>query len=46
MKAYYPTMTKGCNPIHPVMDWCKVRKLVRDARKGHDINPIIIEGEI
>lgn len=46
MKKYYPTMTTGCNPIHPVTNWAYVRKLIRAARSGADINPILIEGSI
>ena len=40
---YYPTYWSGCNPIHEVHDWCKVRKLIRDARKGDPIPPILVE---
>lgn len=46
MRAYYPTHHLGCNPIHEVRDWSYVRKLVRAARRGEDINPILIDGEI
>lgn len=41
---YYPTYWNGCNPLHAVMDWCKVRKLVRDAKRGDDIPPVLVEG--
>lgn len=44
-KDYYPTHALGCHPIHEVKDWCKVRKLVRDALRGDKINPIVIEGQ-
>lgn len=40
-KRYYPTYHHGCNPIHPVDDWCKVRRLIRAARRGDNIPPII-----
>ena len=43
-KCYYPTYDHGCDPIHPVMDWCKVRRLVRDARHGDAIPAIIVDG--
>lgn len=46
MKTYYPTHHLGCNPIHEVQDWAYVRKLIRAARKGDAINPILIDGEI
>ena len=46
MKPYYPTYHHGCNPIHEVKDWAYVRKLVRAARRGETINPILIEGSI
>jgi hypothetical protein len=46
MKAYYPTYHLGCNPIHEVRNWAYVRKLIRAARRGEEINPILIEGEI
>lgn len=45
-KSYYPTYWSGCNPIHEVVDWCKVRKLVRDALRGDKINPIVIDGNL
>ena len=43
-KSYYPTRHHGCNPIHPVTSWSKVRGLIRAARRGDIIPPIIIEG--
>ncbi len=46
MKAYYPTYHLGCHPIHEVQNWSYVRKLIRAARAGEDINPILIDGEI
>ena len=46
MKRYYPTYHLGCNPIHEVRDWRYVRSLIRAARKGDKINPILIEGSI
>ncbi len=46
MKAYYPTYHLGCHPIHEVKDWAYVRKLIRAARAGEAINPILIDGEI
>ena len=46
MKKYYPTYHLGCNPIHEVNNWCYVRKLIRAARKGIEITPILIDGEI
>lgn len=46
MSKYYPTYHLGCNPIHEVRDWTYVRMLVRLARKGVEINPILIEGNI
>jgi hypothetical protein len=39
---FYPT---SVNPIHPVNDWCKVRKLIRDARRGFAIPAFIVDGE-
>lgn len=45
-KWYYPTLCMGCNPIHEVRDWCKVRKLVRDALNGAKIRPILIDGTL
>lgn len=44
MTAYYPTYHLGCNPIHEVKSWSYVRKLIRAARNGKSINPILIEG--
>lgn len=46
MKKYYPTYYLGCNPIHEVKDWCKVRRLIRAARCGDKITPILIDGEV
>lgn len=46
MKAYFPTYHLGCNPIHAVVSWSYVRKLIRAARKGEVINPILIDGSI
>lgn len=43
---YFPSLWSGCKPIHEVRDWCKVRKLIRDARKGIKIKPILIDGDI
>lgn len=45
-KHYYPTYWSGCNPIHEVRDWSKVRKLIRDARRGDVIPPIVIDGPL
>ena len=45
METYYPTYYLGCNPIHPVISWSKVRKLIRDARRGDSIPPILIDGD-
>ena len=42
---YYPTYFTGCEPIHEVKDWAYVRKLVKAARAGEEINPILIFGE-
>ena len=41
-KRYYP---QGINPMHPVMDWCKVRKLVRAVLSGAEIPEILVWGE-
>lgn len=46
MKKYYPTYHLGCNPIHEVRNWAYVRKLIRAARRGDEINPILIDGTI
>jgi hypothetical protein len=42
-KHYYPTYTLGCNPLHEVRDWARVRKLIRDAQNGDIIPPIIVD---
>ena len=39
METYYPQYHLGCNPIHPVISWSKVRKLIRDARRGDSLPP-------
>lgn len=44
INRYYPTYYLGCNPIHEVNDWCKVRRLIRAARRGDKIPPIVIDG--
>ncbi len=44
--AYYPTHWLKCNPIHEVRDWCYVRRLVRAARRGEVIPPVLIDGRI
>lgn len=46
LKTYYPTLHHGCTPIHAVKDWCYVRSILRAARKGVKIPPILIEGSI
>lgn len=46
MTDYYPTLHLGCNPIHEVKDWLKVRNLIRAARRGDAIPPIVIDGQI
>lgn len=44
-KEYYPGIySVGCQPIHPVHDWAYVRQLVRAAKRGKTIRPILIEG--
>lgn len=45
MQNYYPQYA-GLTPIHPVTSWAKVRRLVRAARRGHEITPILIEGDL
>lgn len=45
-KNYYPTHYLGCHPIHAVTDWAYVRRLIRAARRGEQIPPIVIAGEI
>jgi len=44
-KPYFPAYHLGCNPIHEVRDWAKVRRLIRAARRGKYIPPILIDGE-
>lgn len=39
---YYP---KGLNPIHPVNDWLKVRRIARAAIRGEQITPMLVDGE-
>jgi hypothetical protein len=46
MKKYYPTYWSGCNPIHEVKDWLYVRNIIRAARKGVKIPPVIIDGPL
>jgi hypothetical protein len=46
MKTYYPTLWSGCNPIHEVIDWAKVRRLIRAVRAGEYIPPVLIDGSI
>ena len=41
-KDYYPY---GYNPMHPAMDWCKVRKLVRAVLNGVIVPEILVWGE-
>lgn len=43
-KQLYPS-TMGCNPIHEVRDWLKVRNLIRAALRGDAIPPIIIDAQ-
>ena len=42
-KAYYPY---GATPIHEVMDWCAVRRLIRDRKNGAKIPPVLIDGAL
>lgn len=46
MTNYYPTYHHGCNPIHEVKSWSYVRSIIRAARRGEEIPPIMIEGSI
>jgi hypothetical protein len=46
MKDYYPVLHHGCQPIHAVHDWAYVRRLIRAARRGEKIDPIVISGEV
>ena len=39
---YYPS---GLNPIHPVQDWPKVRRMARMAIQGGSIPNILVDGE-
>lgn len=41
---FYPSVC-GCNPIHEVRDWCKVRSLIRSARRGDAIPAILIDAK-
>ena len=41
---YYPTYWSGCNPIHGVTSWLKVRNLLRAVIRGDKIPPILIDG--
>lgn len=34
----------GFEPIHAVLDWAKVRRLVRASRKGAPIPPMLVDG--
>ena len=40
----YPSVC-GCNPIHEVRDWLKVRNLIRSARRGDAIPAILIDAK-
>lgn len=39
-KTTYP---RGYNPINPVLSWQYVRRLIRAARRGEKINPILVD---
>jgi hypothetical protein len=41
-KDFYPSID-GHNPLHAVMDWAKVRRLMHAARRGEDIPPILVD---
>lgn len=45
MIAYFYPSVCGCNPIHEVRDWLKVRSLIRAARRGDSIPPILIDAK-
>jgi hypothetical protein len=45
-QGYYPTKHSGCEPIHPVKNWCKVRAIIRAARRGENIPSILIDGDV
>ena len=42
INTYYPN---GINPIHAVESWSYVRRLIRAAKKGEHINPILVDVE-
>jgi hypothetical protein len=42
LPVLYPSV-QGCNPIHAVNDWCKVRALIRAAKRGDKIPSILID---
>lgn len=41
---YYPGSSIGAQPIHPVTDWSKVRRIARAMRKGEVVPAIVIDG--
>ena len=43
-KQYYPSIA-GCNPIHAVTDWCKVRRIMRAARSNMPIPDVLVDGK-
>ena len=43
---YYPGQSIGARPIHEVISHQYVRTLVREAKKGNIIPPILVDGEI
>lgn len=40
LPTFYPSLN-GQNPIHEVTDWRKVRRIIRDLRKGANIPAIV-----
>lgn len=43
---YYPGHSIGAQPIHPVTDWSKVRRIARAMRRGDNIPAVVIDGQI
>lgn len=46
LNNYYPGKSIRCEAIHKVRDWSYVRKLIRAAKKGEEIPPILVWGQI
>ena len=42
---YFPGYSIGANPIHEVLNWCKVRSIIRAIRRGDNVPAFVVDGE-